>query len=229
MSRTLLVCENNTEAREFANFLEQEQHEVDVIFSSFLERIMSEESPEYEQIIFYCRSQSEALLSDCRHYRISGGKEPLVVVLAEDNPDFESILLDAGVDDCLLNTSCRDELPARLRLLQIRRQAGLTGVIKIRDLELDCQSARVTRCGSEIPLTRKEFEILNLLMKYPNKSFTSESILKRVWDSSSNSTVATVRTHVKTLRRKIGDVGDDALIKTTRGWGYKVVDECPVS
>ncbi|MBY0549235.1 MAG: response regulator transcription factor [Candidatus Obscuribacterales bacterium] len=229
MARTLLICEDNTEAREFANFLEQEQHEVDVIYSSFLDRIMCEESPDYAQIIFYCRNQPETVLSDCRHYRISGGKEPLMVVLVEDNPDFESVLLDAGVDDCLLSTSYRDELPTRLRLLQIRRQAGLTGVIKIRDLELDCQSARVTRCGSEIPLTRKEFEILNLLMKYPNKSFTSETILRRVWDSSSNSTVATVRTHVKTLRRKIGDFGDDGLIKTTRGWGYKVVDDCPVS
>jgi DNA-binding response OmpR family regulator len=61
-------------------------------------------------------------------------------------------------------------------------------------------------------------------MRYPNQSFTLEAILDRLWQSDSYASIDTVRTHMKTLRKKIGDNEENSLIQTKRGQGYKIVD-----
>ena len=98
-------------------------------------------------------------------------------------------------------------------------------VLQVRDLEMDCEAARVFKSGAEIDLTSKEFSLLELLMRYPNQSFSLESILNRVWPSDSAASVDTVRTHMKTLRRKLGDSEENGLIRTKRGAGYRIVTE----
>lgn len=224
MAKTLFVSNDDIENNEIVRILRQDQHQVEGARAHALTGPEQFDTTSYELIVFDFSVEAERVLEGCRRIRSSNVMVPIVVVTGDDNTEYESALLDAGVSDCLLNTFCSTELLSRVQTLQLRFQQGMPGVLKIQDVELDCQALRVTRAGSEIPLTRKEFEILNLLMHYPNKSFTPETILKRVWDSSSSSTVATVRTHMKTLRRKMGDNCDQQLIKTTRGWGYKVVD-----
>lgn len=108
----------------------------------------------------------------------------------------------------------------------MRRPQSYAGkVLTVRDIELDTETSRVFRAGSEIDLTSKEFSLLELLMRYPNQSFTLETILNRVWQSDSAASVDTVRTHMKTLRRKLGDSEENGLIRTKRGAGYRIVDQ----
>ncbi|QQR59198.1 MAG: winged helix-turn-helix transcriptional regulator [Candidatus Melainabacteria bacterium] len=92
------------------------------------------------------------------------------------------------------------------------------------DLELDTANSTVTRGGTQIDLTAKEFGMLELLMRYPNKSFTLEAILDRLWDADSNASIDSVRTHMKTLRKKLGDNDENGIIRTKRGQGYRIVD-----
>jgi DNA-binding response OmpR family regulator len=73
-------------------------------------------------------------------------------------------------------------------------------------------------------LTAKEFSLLELLMRYPNQSFSLEAIRDRVWNSDSSASIDTVRTHMKTLRKKLGDSDGDGMIRTKRGQGYRIVD-----
>ncbi|HEY9714534.1 MAG TPA: winged helix-turn-helix domain-containing protein, partial [Chroococcales cyanobacterium] len=70
----------------------------------------------------------------------------------------------------------------------------------------------------------KEIAILELLMRHPNQRFSADALLNRVWRTDQSASVETVRTHMKTLRKKIHDTAEDPLIKTTRNQGYRIVD-----
>jgi DNA-binding response OmpR family regulator len=89
---------------------------------------------------------------------------------------------------------------------------------------LDTTTFRVTRAGKEVELALKEIAILELLMRHPNQRFTAEALLQRVWRSDASASVETVRTHMKTLRKKLNDNNENPLIRTTRHLGYRIVD-----
>jgi DNA-binding response OmpR family regulator len=163
-------------------------------------------------------------LEVCKQYRKQGGKVPVLMLTARGAVEDKAQGLDAGADDYLVKPFHPTELSARVRAL-MRRPSALTGrSIKVQDLEMDTVECRLTREGKEIQLTSKEFALLELLMRYPNQSFTLEAILDRLWQSDSYASIDTVRTHMKTLRTKIGDNEENSLIQTKRGQGYKIVD-----
>lgn len=223
MVKTIILCNEDSDSRAIASLLRQDQHAIDLVGSDY--KTGTSDLSAYDLIILDARNgMFSRTLENCRQYRAEGLKNPMVVIMPEDDPEKEALMLNAGADDCFISGFCGPELSARIRALLRRPRDAQSSVLRIQDIEIDCTAARVKRGGEIIPLTRKEYEILSLLVRYPNKSFTPESILKRVWDSGSGSTVATVRTHMKTLRRKIGDAPEQRLIRTTRGWGYKVVD-----
>ena len=133
--------------------------------------------------------------------------------------------LNAGADDYLVKPFHPVELNARVQALLRRPQSYAGKVLTVRDIELDTEACRVFRAAQEVDLTSKEFSLLELLMRYPNQSFTLETILSRVWQSDSSASVDTVRTHMKTLRRKLGDSEENGIIRTKRGAGYRIVDQ----
>ena len=161
----------------------------------------------------------------CRQYRLQGGKVLVLMLTGSGAGDDGAAGLDAGADDYLVKPFYPVELSARIRAL-LRRTSSMTGrVFKIQDLEMDTIECHVSRAGKTVELTVKEFALLELLMRHPQQSFTLEAILDRLWQSDSCASIDTVRTHMKTLRRKIGDNGNQSLIRTKRGQGYKMVNE----
>lgn len=160
----------------------------------------------------------------CKAFRDHGGTIPILILTAKNTSEEKAIGLDSGADDYLVKPFDQTELLARLRAL-LRRPVGYTGkILKVRDVELDTETHRVTRAGTEVDLSLKEITILELLMRYPNQRFTAESLLQRVWRSDGNASVETVRTHMKTLRKKLNDSSDSPLIRTTRHLGYRIVE-----
>jgi len=158
----------------------------------------------------------------CEQYRSSGGQTPVLMLTARGTVDDKAQGLEAGADDYLVKPFHPKELTARVRAL-LRRPRNVEGkVLRVRDIEFDTASRRVSRNAREIELTPKESALLELLMRYPNRSFTLESILDRLWHSDSSASIDTVRTHMKTLRKKVGDTDEEPLIKTKRGSGYSL-------
>jgi DNA-binding response OmpR family regulator len=164
-------------------------------------------------------------LDVCKRFRAQGGTTPILILTAKNTSEEKAAGLDSGADDYIVKPFDPTELLARLRAL-LRRPSGWTGkLLRVRDVELDTTTYRVTRAGKEIDLALKEIAILELLMRHPNQRFTAETMLQRLWRSDVSASVETVRTHMKTLRKKLNDSDENALIKTTRHLGYRIVDE----
>jgi DNA-binding response OmpR family regulator len=203
--------------------LEHDRHLVDHV-SRGGDALAQVKSHAYDLVILDWMLPDINGLDVCSQYRKTGGKVPVLMLTARGSVEDRAAGLDAGADDYLVKPFHPTELSARVRAL-LRRPNAITGrILKVQDLEMDTTECRVARGGTEIQLTSKEFSLLELLMRYPNQSFTLEAILDRLWQSDSYASIDTVRTHMKTLRKKIGDNDDCSLIQTKRGQGYKLVD-----
>jgi DNA-binding response OmpR family regulator len=177
----------------------------------------------YELIVLDWMLPDLSGIEVCQQYRESGGRLPVLMLTARGTVDDKAQGLEAGADDYMVKPFHPKELTARVKAL-LRRPATWEGkILRARDLEFNTTTRRIVRNGDEVELTPKEAALLELLMRYPNRSFSLETILDRLWHSDSTASIDTVRTHMKTLRKKVGDTEDDPLIRTKRGIGYSLI------
>ncbi|MBY0546434.1 MAG: response regulator transcription factor [Candidatus Obscuribacterales bacterium] len=224
MAKILLVEDDKNLARLLMMQLEHDRHLVDVVAQGE-EALAALKIHEYDLIILDWMLPDVTGVDICKLYRQRGGTSPILMLTAKETAEDKVAGLDAGADDYLTKPFNPPELSARIRAL-LRRPAAIAGkALKVKDLVLDTITRRVTRSEQTIDLTAKEFRLLELLMKHPNQSFTVESILDRLWHADANASMETVRTHIKTLRRKIGDSEENPIIRSRRGLGYKIVGD----
>lgn len=224
MAKILLVEDDKNLARLLMVQLEHDRHLVDIVVQGE-EALAALKIHEYDLIILDWMLPDVTGVDICKLYRQKGGTAPILMLTAKVTAEDKVAGLDAGADDYLTKPFNPPELSARIRAL-LRRPAAMTGkALKVKDLVLDTVTRRVTRGEQTVELTAKEFRLLELLMKHPNQSFTVESILDRLWHADDNASMETVRTHIKTLRRKIGDSEENPIIRSRRGLGYKIAAE----
>ncbi len=157
----------------------------------------------------------------CRQLRSEGVHTGIIMLTCRDGLDDRVRGLDGGADDYLVKPVHLRELLARLRA-QSRREAPRPAArLAVADVELDPATGVVTRNGHEIQLARKEFLILEILMRAPGRLFSKAELLDRAWPADSAAGDETVRTHIKQLRKKLDSEGP-ALIRTVHGLGYKI-------
>jgi DNA-binding response OmpR family regulator len=129
--------------------------------------------------------------------------------------------LGMGADDYLPKPFAFDELVARVRALGRRATPAAPPVLAAGDLVLDQARRTATRAGRPLDLTRKEFGILEELLKANGAVVSSEELLERVWDANADPFTTTVRVTMMTLRKKLGD---PPLIETVVGAGYRLTE-----
>jgi len=223
MSKILLVEDDENLAFLLKMQLEQARFMVDHVAAGLI-ALSQLKMAEYDLLILDWMLPDISGVDVCRQYRGAGGRTPILMLTARGAVEDKASGLNAGADDYLVKPFHPLELNARVQAL-LRRPTSYAGkTLQVKDIELDTEGSRVFKSGQEIDLTSKEFSLLELLMRYPNQSFTLESILSRVWQSDSAASVDTVRTHMKTLRRKLGDSEENGIIRTKRGAGYRIVD-----
>jgi DNA-binding response OmpR family regulator len=127
--------------------------------------------------------------------------------------------LSIGADDYLPKPFAFDELVARVRALGRRATPATPPMLTAGDVVLDPARRVVTRAGSPVDLTRKEFGVLQVLLSARGAVVSSEELLERVWDANADPFTTTVRVTMMTLRKKLGD---PPLIETVVGAGYRV-------
>lgn len=159
----------------------------------------------------------------CQRLR-SGGSTPILMLTAKDAVQDRVQGLDAGADDYMTKPFELDELLARLRALLRRTQLDRAPVLSFADLVLDTSTRQASRKDRVIPLTAKEYDLLELFLRHPRQVLTREMIFDRVWgyDFGGESNVLDV--YIRYLRQKLESEGEMRLIHTVRGVGYVVRD-----
>jgi DNA-binding response OmpR family regulator len=144
---------------------------------------------------------------------------PIVIVTGRSDEASRIEGLEAGADDYVVKPFLMGEMAARVRA-HLRRARGFEleqSVLRTGSIELDLAARRCLRDGHEVMLTRREFDLLGALLRYPGRIHTREQLLELVWGGD-EITPKTVDVHVASLRRKLGpEVG----IATLRGVGYR--------
>lgn len=133
--------------------------------------------------------------------------------------------LDEGADDYLTKPFALVELLARIRALLRRDVTNGSALLEVGDLALDSARHLATRAGRELSLTLKEFGVLRYLMSRPGHVVSAEELLEHVWDENADPFTQSVRVTVGTLRRKLTLDGEEPLLETVIGRGYRLRGE----
>ncbi len=146
---------------------------------------------------------------------------PIIMLSARGEEEDKLYCFELGVDDYVEKPFSPKELMARVKVVIDRNQKikPRTDLIRIKGLLIDKKSHKVTIDDEEIHLTNKEYDMLVYLIENSNTVISREKLIENVWGYDSASSDRTVDTHIKMLRRSIGDYGK--YIVTVRGVGYK--------
>ena len=129
--------------------------------------------------------------------------------------------LKAGADDYLTKPFAMDELLARVEALGRRTATpDAKTVFEVGDVRMDAVQRKVTRGGLPVQLSPREFELLQIFMQEPGRTFTREEICSRIWEREHEYDTRTVEIFIMRLRKKLDDERSEPLIETVRGVGY---------
>jgi two-component system KDP operon response regulator KdpE len=169
----------------------------------------------------------------CRRIRGIAPTTGIIMISVRDREEDMVQALEAGADDYVTKPFRLRELIARLRAVRRRTRAGdvaQTAICRAGDLELDVSNRMLRKCGSEIHLSQKEFDILSFLMNHPDTPIPHARLLQAVWGPEYGGETEYLRTYVKHLRRKIErDAANPAYILTEPWVGYRFCNPAVVA
>ena len=181
------------------------------------------ESASYDCIVLDIMLPGMDGISVCRRLREQSYKMNILILTARDAVHDRVTGLDAGADDYLVKPFAIEELTARLRALSRREGQRKTVTLQVGDLILNTATKRATRGSRDIlPLTSKEYTLLETLMNYPDQVLTREQIIEKVWNWEYASESKLIEVYISSLRKKIDRDSSQKLIQTVRGIGYRI-------
>jgi two-component system OmpR family response regulator len=217
----LLVEDELKMARALRRGLEQEGHSVDSATDGD-DALLRGVELEYDAIVLDVMLPGRDGFSICRELRARDRWAPVLMLTARDAVEDRIRGLDAGADDYLVKPFAFGELLARLRALVRRGVSERPAILSVGDVELDPAAHTVTRGGSLVGLSVREFSLLEFLMRHAGEVVSRTRILEQVWDVNYDSFSNVVDVYVGYLRRKLEQPFGRPFIRTVRGVGYVV-------
>lgn len=159
-------------------------------------------------------------LDCCRTLRQRGTRDPIIMITAKNEISDRVTGLDVGADDYIGKPFSLEELQARIRALLRKFEAYPVSFMKVGDLLIEPGQKRVSRAGTQIDLSRKEYALLELLARYQEKPVSREIISREVWESETGTYSNIIDVFMTHLRRKINVAGQEKLLHTIRGKGF---------
>lgn len=156
----------------------------------------------------------------CREIRKHRPGLPILVVTARTSEPDVVLAMDAGADDYVIKPFRSLEFLARIRALLRRTVSG--DLIFAGDIALDAQAMRVTVNGQILELTRKEFEILSLLVRNLGNVVPRETVVAALWREPLAANSKSLDMHLSALRRKLEAAGSEEVVRTLRGVGFRL-------
>lgn len=217
--KVLVVDDDKNMAETVKESLLAYSHTVDISNdgsdASFLAR-----SYDYDVIVLDYNLPKKDGLQVCKDIRLAGKTTPILFLSTTDEVDTKVAAFKAGADDYMTKPFSLEELRARLEVLSRRTPQMKNSVLKVADLTVDQGAHSVTRGDKQIHLTRKEFHMLEYLMKHVGTVVSRSQIMEQVWTSDGNPFSNTVEAHIRNLRRKINIAGMPNIILNIPGRGY---------
>jgi two-component system OmpR family response regulator len=219
--RILLVEDERKVASFIARALRENTYAVDVAECGEKALELGTDAP-YDAILLDVRLPGMNGIEVCRELRQRGIEAPVLMLTARGLVEQKVEGLDAGADDYLTKPFVLAELLARVRALVRRGFHSGNARLRYGDLELDRHRRRANRGKEVIPLTSKEFSLLELLLLRAPELVTRSEIVEHVWDCHFDSETNLVEVYVNRLRQKIDHDHPAKLIHTIRGAGYRL-------
>lgn len=220
MAKILLIEDDVELSRIVCDLFSAENHQVEAVMDGE-EAISRLHHYEYDLLIVDWELPRVSGLEVVKQCRAKGSTVPILMLTARRAIDEKEAGLDSGSDDYLTKPFEARELLARVRALLRRPRTSASTALKAGDLVLDPTACRVKKGTRELPMKRQEFVLLEFLMRHPNRVFSAETLLDRVWNHDEAATLEAVRTSIKRLRKAIDDTDEISMITTVHGMGYR--------
>lgn len=221
--RVLIVEDELDLANALARGLRQKGYAVDIAINGE-EGWELGEINEYDLAILDLNLPKLDGLEVCRRLRASKPGLLILMLTARSRLEDKIVGLDLGADDYLVKPFHFEELTARIRALLRRDLRVREPILSIRDLRLDPAGRIAWQGKRRLELTNKEFAILEYLMRHPGEVVSQEDLIEHVWNEDVNLFSTSIRVHIHSLRRKLGEsVDSPRYIETITGIGYRVV------
>jgi two-component system OmpR family response regulator len=180
---------------------------------------------EYDAIVLDVMLPGISGFETCRRLRERGTWAPVLMLTARDSVEDRIAGLDGGADDYLTKPFSLGELSARLRALFRRQPSERPAVLEVGDIKLDPACRHVSRNGTEIDLSAKEFSLLETFMRSPGRVLSRFQLLEHAWDYSYEQRSNVVDVYVRYLREKLDRPFGVESIETVRGSGYRMRED----
>lgn len=221
--KILVVEDEHKIANLIKQGLEQEHYIVDVSYDGINGYDLAV-SESYDVIILDRLLPGMDGLTICKELRKQENHTPVLMLTAKKQLEDKVEGLNSGADDYLTKPFAFEELLARIKALGRRPKKTLANILKVADLTLDTNLYEVKREEENIPLSSKEFALLEYLMRHQNKTLKKDQIISHVWNYDTDILPNTVEVFIGYLRNKIDKPfkNKKTLIHTVRGFGYKI-------
>ena len=220
--RILLVEDEVALAESLARGLRELSFAVDVVGDG-IEATTLAVLTEYDAVILDLTLPRRDGLEVCREIRSRGIAVPIIMLTARTAIEERVSGFDVGADDYLVKPFAFAELVARVRALLRRPPATMNDVIQVGDLSVDTRSQSAMRGGRRLPLTTREYALLEHLARHAGALVNRASISAHVWDDNHDPFSNNVEVLMARLRKKLEDPGESRMIETRRGAGYRLV------
>jgi DNA-binding response OmpR family regulator len=224
--KILIVEDDERLARQLKKGIEEHGHVVDLAFDG-LTGLECVRQGHFDVLVLDVMLPRLDGFGVVRRMRNEGGRSPVLMLTARDSPDDIVAGLDAGADDYLTKPFALKILLARLRALSRRKEVQPKTYLQVRDLVLDPAQHSVRRGTADITLTRREFVLLETLMRNAGRVVTRDRIIETVWGNEREVESNTLDVYVRQLRSKIETADGTKVIQTVRGVGFVMRDEEP--
>jgi DNA-binding response OmpR family regulator len=221
MAARILVVDDERPLVESIGFaLRREGHEVEEAFDG-VQALELARTGRFDLLVLDVMLPGMSGFEVCRVVRQESAI-PILLLTARSHETDRVVGLDLGADDYITKPFSMRELLARVRAALRRRGLQETAPVTVGDLVLDPARHEV-RCGeSRLPLTPKEYGLLQLFLRHPGRVFPRSVLLEQVWGYDYTGDERTVDVHVSWLRRKLREVGSGVRIEAVRGVGYRL-------
>lgn len=219
--RALIIEDEEGIARLLKAGLESEYFVVDVAEDGEQGSFMGRTN-EYDVIILDNMLPKKHGAIVCEEIRSSGVSTPIIMLSVQSEMHTKVELLNRGADDYLTKPFSFEELIARVRALLRRPTVFSNEILNVGDIRMDTKRHTVHRGDTEVYLTKKEFMLLELLMRRKGSAVSRGTIIEHVWDMNVDPFSNTVESHILNIRKKLSSKEKDSYIQTIPGVGYKI-------